>query len=86
MYEWFETEFDSLVSQGMEEEEAEVQAYDYAENSGIEQQAVFKTFLHTTSGLLRKKLMMSYANAFCRLIRMNAWILNYLLLMLKTLL
>lgn len=31
MYEWFETEFDSLVSQGMEEEEAEVQAYDYAE-------------------------------------------------------
>lgn len=55
-------------------------------NSGIEQQAVFKTFLHTTSGLLRKKLMMSYANAFCRLIRMNAWILNYLLLMLKTLL
>ena len=30
MYEWFETEFDSLVSQGMEEEEAEVQAYDYA--------------------------------------------------------
>lgn len=30
MYEWFETEFDSLVSQGMEEE-AEVQAYDYAE-------------------------------------------------------
>ena len=31
MYEWFETEFDSLVSQGMEEEEAEVQVYDYAE-------------------------------------------------------
>ena len=31
MYEWFETEFDSLVSQGMEEEEAEVQAYNYAE-------------------------------------------------------
>lgn len=31
MYEWFKTEFDSLVSQGMEEEEAEVQAYDYAE-------------------------------------------------------
>ena len=31
MYEWFETEFDSLVSQGMEEEKAEVQAYDYAE-------------------------------------------------------
>lgn len=31
MYEWFETEFDSLVSHGMEEEEAEVQAYDYAE-------------------------------------------------------
>lgn len=31
MYEWFETEFDNLVSQGMEEEEAEVQAYDYAE-------------------------------------------------------